>query len=163
MNTGRRHGLSGHFISVAESALTLASRHARENLPREVGGIIVGWREDRVVVAHDLLLIPDNRSTGNRYDRTHWLANQRLKEFMSRAQDRRLGYVGEWHSHPAPQPPSPTDLRAIRAVARDVHAPVVLVVLVAHRGGRTIQAQGCIAEQGTAGKTRLHTAQIGIH
>lgn len=160
MTTGRRLRIPSRCISIDEGALALAARHARENLPREIGGILIGWREERTVVVHDLLLIADESSAGNQYDRRHQPADILLRKYLTHAKDARLGYVGEWHSHPAPHPPSATDLRVIRAIARDLHSPVALIVLMAHRDGYGIEPAGRIAEQGAANQTRLHTAHI---
>lgn len=163
MTTGRRLGPRPHLISLSNSALTLAARYTRENLPREVGGILVGWREERTVVVHDVLLIADTFATGNRYDRRHQPADQQLRDYLDRANDRRLGYVGEWHSHREPQPPSLTDLRAVRAIARNLNTPVALVVLMSHRNGQSIEPTGRIAGRIKANRTRLYTAHISTH
>lgn len=117
MTTGKRLSRN-RLLSISEPALNLAARHTRENLPAEVGGVLVGWREEpHTIVVHELLLVPDDNPVRNRYDRHHDLADAALKNYLAEADDARLGYVGEWHSHPAFQPPSQMDLRTIRSIA----------------------------------------------
>lgn len=163
MTTARRTQRAQCLVSISEGALTLASRHARENLPYEVGGVLVGWREEpHIVVVHELLLIPAKTPTRNRYDREHQPAEEALQTYLAQASDDRLGYVGEWHSHPAPQPPSPMDARAIRAISRDLSAPVALVVLMSHRHGHSIEPTAVVASR-TPHRTRLRSAHVGTH
>jgi integrative and conjugative element protein (TIGR02256 family) len=164
VNTGRRLAQRTELlVSVSQYALTLAGRHAYEGLPREVGGILVGWREGGVIIVHDFLLVGDGSSTGYRYDRNHQVAQNILATRLSRTEDHRLGYVGEWHSHPAPQPPSTTDLRALRAIARTIDGPVALIVLAAHRDGQSIEPLGAIAQRIAFGRTHLCLTPISTH
>lgn len=143
--------------------MTLASRQAREGFPGEVGGILVGWREgDHVVLVHDLLIVADQRRDLHRYDREHRPAEDTLRSYLEHAADARLGYVGEWHSHPAPLPPSALDLKTIKTIASSLLAPVALVVLMAHRDGHSIEPTATIAERSSA-RTRLHPARISTH
>lgn len=163
MITARRRRRPACLLSIAEATLTLASRHARENLPKEVGGVLVGWREGRdVIVIQDFLLVPQTNTISNRYDREHDAADELLQQHLAQAADPHLGYVGEWHSHPAPLPPSSMDVKTIRAIATDLYAPVALVVLMAHRDGHSIEPTGHVAER-TSGRTRLRDAHISTH
>lgn len=163
MITARRRRRSSYLISVAEGALTLASRHGRANLPKEVGGVLVGWREGKdVIVVHELLFVPHDGSVATRYDREHGLADELLQDYLAEADDPRLGYVGEWHTHPEPFPPSPMDLKTIRGIAACLQDPVALIVLMAHRGGHSIEPTGRIAAR-TSSRNRLHDAHISTH
>ena len=72
---------------------------------------------------------------------------------MARQIDNRLGYVGDWHSHPADQAASPTDRRTLAKSARRRRKdpqPVVLVVVRAAQDGWTVEA---ICDPGTGAET----------
>lgn len=158
-----RRRSSPYLVSVAQGALTLASRHAREGLPKEVGGILVGWREGaNVIVVQDLLLVPHDGPSPIRYDREHEPADALLQRYLDRAANPNLGYVGEWHSHPATQPPSSMDLSTIRGIAAHLAEPVALIVLMAHRNGHSIEPTGRMARR-AALRTLIHDAHIGTH
>lgn len=159
----RRRDASPYLVSVAQGALTLASRHARDGLPKEVGGILVGWREGAdVIVVQDLLLVPHDSPSHFRYDRDHPPADELLQQHLAQAANPHLGYVGEWHSHPAPQPPSNMDLSTIRSIAARLAQPIALIVLMAHRDGNSIEPVARIARKASI-RTLVHHAHIGTH
>lgn len=110
------------------SAVAVMTRSAREAAPRETGGILTGWRQGNTLVVQRALVIPDGFAGGTRYSRQHRSAEQALALHLSSMSDARLGYVGEWHTHPLPQAPSPTDWRSLREVARAAEGPVALLV-----------------------------------
>ncbi|MEU6002869.1 Mov34/MPN/PAD-1 family protein [Streptomyces sp. NPDC047197] len=111
-----------------EACEVIASATAR-HLPRETGGILLGYGEDaHIVVTHALVVDGPGAST-HRYVRDDVQANALLAAFLApRADDDPTGYVGEWHSHPAPSGPSPTDVAAMRATARQHEVPLALLV-----------------------------------
>lgn len=159
----RRRESHPYLVSVAQGALTLGSRHAREGLPREVGGILVGWREgSHVIVVQDMLLVPHDGRSHVRYDRDHAPAEQLLQQHLAQADNAQLGYVGEWHSHPAPQPPSSLDVSTIRNIAGRLAEPIALIVLMAHRDGHSIEPVARTARR-AALRTHVHHAHISTH
>jgi integrative and conjugative element protein (TIGR02256 family) len=148
---------------VSEHALQLASRHAREGFPNEIGGILIGWREGKEVVVHDLVLITDETAGSHHYDRSQRQAQQLLEKYTADSGDDRLGYVGEWHSHPAHSPPSTTDLRALRAIAQTLGQPIALIVLAAHCDGSSIEPIGTIARARSRGNTQLRSVHVNTY
>ena len=112
----------------ADAHETIASETAKR-LPLETGGILLGYREkDNVVITH-ALVVGAGGATKNRYVRDDVRANEQLAEFLShRAEDDPIGYVGEWHSHPAPSGPSTMDRNAMRGAAVAADGSVALLV-----------------------------------
>ncbi|MFI6345209.1 SAVED domain-containing protein [Streptomyces sp. NPDC050560] len=116
-------------IELRQAAHEVIASATAQQLPRETGGILLGYQEDaNVVVTHALVVVGHGAST-HRYVRDGVKANMLLAEFLAqRADDDPTGYVGEWHSHPTPSGPSPTDLAAMRAMAREHNGPIALLV-----------------------------------
>lgn len=107
---------------LAESCIVEAAVGAH---PTEVGGILVGvmaglspW------IAHALVIPPETPQPN------HYLipagVTQPLVDCVRRV-DRRLGYLGDWHVHPADVGPSRTDLKTMRRIARVTPAPILVV------------------------------------
>lgn len=126
------------FTGPVWRALARASRRA---LPREVGGLLLGYftPEGPLVVAAPI--VPDPRATRIRYRRDATTAERILNEHMSRDPSGLTGYVGEWHSHPLPVGPSGTDICSVSALARDGEHDVSLLVLALGPGGWTGHAR----------------------
>jgi integrative and conjugative element protein (TIGR02256 family) len=138
---------------------TIASETAK-HLPLETGGILLGYREGRNIVVTHALVVDGHGSASNNYVRDDIRANELLDEFLSgRAGDDPTGYIGEWHSHPAPSGPSPTDLAAMRATAKGVDGPIALVV---HALGRNHPFVGLIAQRQRWGRITTTEAAVSI-
>lgn len=138
---------------------TIASETAKR-LPLETGGILLGYREvDNVVVTH-ALVVDGGGATRDRYFRDDVRANKRLAEFLAdRAEDDPIGYVGEWHSHPAPSGPSTIDRNAMRAAAKAAGGPVALLVFTP---GHTGAYFGLIARRQRLGRVVTRDANMTL-
>lgn len=124
--------LSEPGLEVRAEALDAATGLALAALPRETGGILVGWHEDDTVVVTGMLPVLDKRAGRRHYVRNHKRGQKVLDQHREACADDRIGYVGEWHSHPAPQPPSSVDYNALADLTTDVTGQVALVVLAIH-------------------------------
>ena len=99
-------------------------------LPKETGGILLGFRSDVGVHITGVIEVPDPRATRNRYQRSHRRATTLLSAALTgQPSDSPIGYVGEWHTHPAPVGPSGVDLGALAATALAAADQITLVVL----------------------------------
>lgn len=116
-------------IALQPAAFDTIRAETCQSLPLEGGGILLGYREGpRIVVTH-ALVVATGSATTNRYVRDDVRANALLREFLaSREPEDPTGYIGEWHSHPAPSEPSTIDISAIRATAKASDGPIALVV-----------------------------------
>jgi integrative and conjugative element protein (TIGR02256 family) len=116
-------------IEIRSEAHEAIASATAELLPVETGGILLGYREDASIVVTHALVVSAPGASANQYVRDDVKANELLREFLAqRASDDPTGYVGEWHSHPAPSGPSSTDFEAIRATAAANNGPIALLV-----------------------------------
>lgn len=141
-------------LQLASTALNNGSDLARAALPRETGGILVGWHEGDTIVVVDVLPVPDKHAGGHHYSRNHKRAQRVLAQHRKQTADNNVGYVGEWHSHPMPQPPSHLDLNSLAELTEVTDQTVALVVFAVH-------PDGAVSPVGAAGQR--HGTTITIH
>lgn len=116
-------------IEVALTANADLRAAVRAALPNETGGILLGWRTASGLFVGQAAEVPDPDATTHRYERNFASAKEMLQAALAnQPSDSLLGYVGEWHSHPAPVAASNADLRWIRHLARDLGGPIALVI-----------------------------------
>ena len=128
--------------------------------PHELGGILVGWWEDHSkVVVQDLLPVPDQGAGRDHYERRHSPAQRVLDDYVLTNADPKCGYVGEWHSHPAPLPPSSIDRAVLRAIVRQVNHPVALVVL-ALGSDDVVTVHGLVGCRGWLGRATTKRVRV---
>lgn len=138
---------------------TIASETAKR-IPLETGGILLGYLEgDNVVITH-ALAVDGGGATKDRYVRDDVRANEHLADFLSdRATDDPIGYVGEWHSHPAPSGPSSIDRNAIRDAANAGGGPVALLVFTPADTGAYF---GLVARRQRLGRVAMRDANVKL-
>ncbi|MCS5721494.1 SAVED domain-containing protein [Herbiconiux sp. CPCC 203407] len=138
---------------------TIASETAN-HLPRETGGILLGYQENGSIVATHAMVVEGRESTTNRYVRDDVRANDLLKEFLEqRSVDDPTGYIGEWHSHPFPSEPSPVDHAAMRAIAKGSSNSIALLVFAP---GETDTFFGLIARRQRFGRATTKGATLSL-
>jgi molybdopterin/thiamine biosynthesis adenylyltransferase/proteasome lid subunit RPN8/RPN11 len=138
------------LTDVARSSMLTAAQAAH---PNETGGILVGVLDGRgepCVV--ETVELPPNKPSAARYVVPEGATVPAVE--AARTRDGRLGYIGEWHSHPSDQPASPTDVATMVSLAEapDVADPV-LIVLRPSGGGFSLDAHVVI-------DARLMTAEL---
>jgi proteasome lid subunit RPN8/RPN11 len=116
----------------AEAQLADAARNAH---PQETGGVLVGLyvgRERPWVV--EATVLPPHVASHSYYELP---AEARPRAVDSaRETDERLGYLGDWHSHPEDVGPSGTDITTMKQLAADPAAACPHpVLLIARRTG----------------------------
>lgn len=111
------------------SALNDAAAHAH---PYETGGLLAGVHASgRPWVTHAIEVLSAKAKRPTYYKFPADTRAKIVKEL--RKLDPRLGYLGEWHSHPADVGPSPTDINSIAAISDDADCPRPLLVIVRRR------------------------------
>jgi len=102
--------------------------------PKETGGVLLGVLARGRPWITTAVEVPHAGATGLYYELAGGAAPS-IVDAMALL-DARLGYLGEWHSHPADVGPSDLDTRSMRAIAADsaagCHRPVLIIAR--HRG-----------------------------
>jgi len=117
------------LLMVSESAQTCMRLAAARSHPVETGGLLIGVHLD----GHPWVVAAVEIATNDR-GRNHFKipagATQPAVR-AARAADPRLGYLGDWHSHPNDVGPSPADLATLGLIsikhARDPNPALVIV------------------------------------
>ncbi len=102
--------------------LTESARHAiitaaSASHPNETGGVLLGVLTRGRPWVTTATEVPHAGATGTYYELESGAAPA-IADAMTRL-DPRLGYLGEWHSHPADIGPSHLDVQSMRKVAAD--------------------------------------------
>jgi len=117
-------------VWLAEEAAATITRAAVSAHPHETGGVLVGVHThgSRPWVT-DAVELRSAKATGTFYEVP--VGARRKAVTRLRRRDPRLGYLGEWHAHPADVTPSPVDTETIARLASDPEAgcdrPLLLV------------------------------------
>lgn len=118
---------------------------------RETGGVLLGWRHDRGVYVQAAVQVPDARARHTLYRRRHRPAAEVLEAaLVDLPAGSPVGYVGEWHSHPAPTGPSWVDRREMRRISKQRTDAVGLLVCAYDAHSRTWTPAGLVARRGRA-------------
>lgn len=108
----------------------MMKEEARVDHPRETGGVLIGvLAGSRPWVTH-AVHVPSPRSSGTSYEIP--AGARRRAVDRARCFDQRVGYLGDWHSHPVDVEPSERDATTMKRVAVDPYAecsmPLLLVL-----------------------------------
>lgn len=116
-------------IDMTDTAWAEVVKRAGADPTRETGGILLGWRHPGGIHVEQALEVPDRQAGHTWYRRRHVPAESALAAALNQLpEESDLGYVGEWHSHPAPIGPSFTDRRELRRVSGNTRHEVALLV-----------------------------------
>jgi integrative and conjugative element protein (TIGR02256 family) len=117
-------------VQIESRAFHDACVTAQERMPLETGGILLGWRDINCIHVARFIEVQDPNAQRGTYERDHAAGQAALRSAQaSLPPDSLLGYVGEWHTHPALQSPSRQDRRELRALGRRSAQPVAMIVL----------------------------------
>ncbi|MFF5794638.1 SAVED domain-containing protein [Paeniglutamicibacter sp. NPDC012692] len=147
-------------IKLSQDAYEAIATETAKHLPVETGGILLGYREGTNLVVTHALMVDGQGASGVRYVRDDVRANSILDAFLAeRDRDDPVGYIGEWHSHPAPHGPSPIDVAAIRETAKTSEGPLALLV---HAPGGDEPFFGLIAGRQLFRRTTIRKATVAL-
>jgi len=157
----KRTGTTSRVIC-ARSAQVRIEDAARQAAPKETGGILTGWREGQTVIVVHALSIEDPRARHTEYRRSYAAAETALSEHLNEMADERLGYVGEWHTHPLPRKPSGKDLVSLRAVASGAGGAVALLVAALHPETQQVQTFAAIGRRNRLGRATAKAVDVDV-
>lgn len=147
-------------VVITDEAMDVIVSAGLTALPRETGGILVGFRSEDQVVVTRAVVVPDASSSRRSYRLRKRRAVDELAKLQADAHPI-AGFVGDWHTHPADEPPSRTDITSLKQVAESARDLVALIVLPFNDGDpRPAHARiGC-----KLGPARsLRKAEVSIH
>ena len=115
-------------VWITEAARDTLISAASGAYPFETGGVLIGvFAWGRPWVTHAKEIMTDHRST-NYFELPSGSRNRTVAQL--RKKDNRLGYLGDWHSHPCDFGPSSADQNAMAKLALngDCHRPLLFLV-----------------------------------
>lgn len=121
--TGAPHPVEVHPDVKATISAASAAAH-----PRETGGLLLGWWDSRRIVVRDAVEVLDPNATSTSWTRNERPAQTALDNALAHHAHPWLGYVGDWHSHPAACKASSQDIAVIRRASAQYDQPLVLFV-----------------------------------
>jgi len=163
--------MSATWRSWLSEEAAMAIREAAERAhPNETGGVLVGVHSCGRPWITQAIELPTSQPRPRFYEPPRGSRQAAVRRAAQH--DRRLGYLGEWHSHPIDVSPSPTDIATIKLLAEtgDCPRPVLLIARRTANGykldarqwlGRSLRQLRVIcagplpADERPAGRTRL--------
>jgi len=101
-------------------------------LPKETGGLLLGWWDARenaeVIVVRHAIEVPDRWATSTSWVRRPHAARAALSHALTALSHPLLGYVGDWHSHPGTCRASGRDRASLLRTSLQYQHPVLLLI-----------------------------------
>lgn len=145
-------------IGLAAAAWERLVDRASVNAMQETGGILLGWRRDDGVHIEQVIEVSDRNAGHTRYRRRHAPAQAALAEALAcLPADTHVGYVGEWHSHPALVGPSFLDRCELRRISGKTGNEVALLV-----GAHDQRTGGWTPFGLTAARRRIRQGRVDV-
>lgn len=120
------------FVVISDQTLELFDKNRQHNLKQpEAGGVLLGRRRGQhLEVVHATQPYPTDIRKRTKFVReSAGHAEEALAMWM--ASDGEIGYLGEWHSHPEPDPsPSAVDLREWEKLGTHTFANSTMLTII---------------------------------
>lgn len=145
-------------IDLTRSAWAELVQRAGVDPLRETGGILLGWRHKGGIHVEQTIEVLDRQAGHTWYRRRHAPAEAALAAVLEHVpENSALGYVGEWHTHPARVGPSFHDRRELRRISGKTTHEVALLVAAHEKDSSTWVPVGL-----TALGSRIRAAVVDI-
>jgi proteasome lid subunit RPN8/RPN11 len=123
-------------ILLTGPVLAELSTAAEAALPKETGGLLLGWWDARdnaeviaeVIVVRHAIEVPDRWATPTSWVRRPHAARAALSRALTALSHPLLGYVGDWHSHPETCMASGRDRASLLCTSLQYQHPVLLLI-----------------------------------
>lgn len=140
---------------------TLLTAASRDRL-HETGGILLGWRGDGDLYVSSVTEVPDREVHRASYRRRYWEAEGALRQALAELPpDSPVGYVGEWHTHPAPVGPSCSDRRELKRFSKASGGRIGMIVCAYSPGPDNWIPHGVTAVGGRLSRAAVETEEGG--
>jgi integrative and conjugative element protein (TIGR02256 family) len=96
--------------------------------PHETGGLLLGWWEKGTIIIENVIVLNDSNATTHSWIRHEAEAQAALDRVRDTHRSAPLGYVGDWHCHPADVGASNTDIMSLKTASTQYRSPLVLIV-----------------------------------
>lgn len=135
----------GQLLVVSESAAAAMTAAAARSHPSETGGILVGVHLDGQPWVTASIEIATAERGRHHYKIPRGATQPAVRD--ARRSDPRLGYLGDWHTHPADVGPSPTDFASLGRISlKHPRSPnPTLVVVRKTSSGYVLDARRIVA------------------
>ena len=133
-------------LLISEDAIESLFGAAGRAHPHETGGLLIGVYADGQPWVTQAIELPSAEMGRNRYRISSGATTPAVE--IARKSDDRLGYLGDWHSHPQDVPPSPMDLASLRLISHSHPRspnPTLIVVRRVGLGAYRIDARRIVA------------------
>lgn len=97
--------------------------------PNETGGLLLGWWEGHVPTISAAIEVHDPGADRSQWSRLEHTATVAFTSAIKEANNPNLGYIGDWHSHPANIGASVRDTHNLMRISRQYSEALVLVVV----------------------------------
>lgn len=115
-------------VRLSATASTLIHTASERAKPTETGGLLLGWWEANTIVIADAVEVVDSGATHASWTRRESTAQEALDRALAASDNSNIGYVGDWHCHPAAVGASLTDLQSLAHSSAEYQMPLALVV-----------------------------------
>lgn len=115
-------------VSIRVAASAKIHSAAKQAAPQETGGLLLGWWDKDLVVIEDIVIVEDAGATTHSWVRDETKAQSTLNRIRDTHPSAPIGYVGDWHCHPANVGASSRDIKSLKAASTQYKLPVVLIV-----------------------------------
>lgn len=115
-------------ISIEPTVFTKLQDFAQKSHPTEAGGILIGWWIKDNIHIEDVIEVTYADATGNSWVREEAQAQAALDQKLETSKDEKAGYVGDWHSHPAPIGASPQDIKSLKRSSKQYKNSLATIV-----------------------------------
>jgi proteasome lid subunit RPN8/RPN11 len=142
-------------LLIAETAQASMTAAAAQAHPNETGGVLIGVYDDGQPWVTTAIEIATSEKGRHHYKIPAGATQPSV--LAARRTDHRLGYLGDWHSHPSDVGPSPTDLAVLGMFSvRHPRTPNPTLVVVRNTvDGYALDARRIVAVVPRACRLRL--------
>lgn len=115
-------------ISIEQKVFTKLRDLAKKSHPTETGGLLIGWWIKDNIHIEDVIEVVYASATGNSWVREQAQAQAALDQKLETSTDEKAGYVGDWHSHPAPIGASAQDIKSLKSSSKQYENSLATIV-----------------------------------